>query len=177
MIKIELDKDTIKMLEEKPKLFRQAISRGFRNGMFWIEAKAKDVFGKTGQIKAKTGHLRRSIKSKVTESKDQLVGIVGSDLIYAPVHEFGATIKAKNSPYLVFNVGGKVFGKRKAYKKVALGKEAYFKPGGIKGGNWVRVRSVTIPARPFIGPAVKLGIDEIKRQIDIEVMRSEGLNK
>ncbi len=50
---------------------------------------------------------------------------VGSNKIYAGVHQFGATIKAKNHPVLVFRTpDGHVFG---------------------------RARQVTIPARPYLG--------------------------
>jgi phage virion morphogenesis protein len=48
---------------------------------------------------------------------------VGSNKIYAAVHQFGATITAKNAPALVFRVAG----------------------------GFARVRSVRIPARPYLG--------------------------
>jgi phage gpG-like protein len=47
---------------------------------------------------------------------------IGSDLIYAPVHEWGATISAKTAPYLKFQYGG----------------------------GWNEVTSVKIPPRPFM---------------------------
>lgn len=56
----------------------------------------------------------------------------GSPMIYAAVHQFGAVIKAKNAPALAFllgNVG-------------SLGLVPVF---------LVRVKSVTIPARPYLG--------------------------
>lgn len=48
---------------------------------------------------------------------------VGSNKIYAGVHQFGATIRAKNGPFLMF---------RLAY-------------------GWVRREQVEIPARPYLG--------------------------
>lgn len=56
-----------------------------------------------------------------------------SSLIYAAIQEYGATIRARRAPYLVFQVGGQ----------------------------WVRVRQVTIPPRPHWRPA----IEESKRLI------------
>ncbi len=72
-----------------------------------------------GQPLRDTGRLNRSIVSKVDAS-----GVtVGTNLIYAPVHQFGATIVPKNKPRLVF-------------------------PG--PNGNLIFAKKVTIPARPFM---------------------------
>lgn len=70
-----------------------------------------------GQPLRDTGRLRNSITSRYTPTE----AVSGTNLIYAPVHQFGATIVAKNAPYLVFPT-----------------------PTG-----WARKKSVTIPARPF----------------------------
>lgn len=48
---------------------------------------------------------------------------IGSNKPYAAVHHLGGTIKAKNKPYLVFPVAG---------------------------GGWRKVKSVNIPARPYL---------------------------
>lgn len=62
----------------------------------------------------------------------------GSPMIYAAVHQFGATIVPKNAPALSFVLGdsfgagsGKLYGKTQ--------------------GVLVQVQSVTIPARPYLG--------------------------
>ena len=52
--------------------------------------------------------------------------IVGTTMIYAKVHEYGATIKAKNAPYLVFQTDD---------------------------GAWHSVKEVRIPPRPYMRPA------------------------
>lgn len=71
-----------------------------------------------GQPLRDSGRLRSSITSRPDDS-----GVtVGTNLIYAPVHQFGATIKPKNAKRLVF-------------------------PGG---GGLIFAKSVTIPARPFM---------------------------
>jgi len=56
------------------------------------------------------------------EASPNLVA-VGTNVEYASTHQFGAEIRAKNAPHLRFQVGGR----------------------------WARKKSVTIPARPFIG--------------------------
>jgi phage virion morphogenesis protein len=67
-----------------------------------------------------TGRLRQSIT--YVAGDDQVE--VGTNVIYAATHQFGATIHAKNAPYLVFRT---------------------------PGGGFARKKQVTIPARPFLG--------------------------
>lgn len=78
-----------------------------------------------------TGRLMNSFSMHLTSGGF----IVGSNLIYASVHQYGAIIKAKNAPYLAFRIGGPRGGKSQAR-------------GGK--GSWVKVKQVTIPARPFL---------------------------
>lgn len=53
-----------------------------------------------------------------------LRGELGTNVRYAAVHQFGATIKAKHAPWLTFRVGEQ----------------------------WARKKQVTIPARPYMPP-------------------------
>ena len=48
---------------------------------------------------------------------------VGNNIIYGAIHQFGGVIKAKNAPALIFSMGGQTFARK----------------------------SVTIPARPYLG--------------------------
>lgn len=70
-----------------------------------------------------SGDLARSVNYKVKGNRV----VIGSNLPYAGVHEKGATIRAKNAPYLVFRIGKR----------------------------WISAKEVTIPARPFLAPALK----------------------
>lgn len=72
-----------------------------------------------GQPLRDTGRLNRSIVSRIDGS-----GVtVGTNVQYAPVHQFGATIAPKNKPWLVF-------------------------PG--PSGKLVFAKKVVVPARPFM---------------------------
>ena len=71
-----------------------------------------------GQPLRDTGRLNRSIVSSV----DATGVTVGTNVKYAPVHQFGATIVPKNKPRLVFKG---------------------------PGGKLIFAKKVTIPARPF----------------------------
>lgn len=72
-----------------------------------------------GQTLSKTRRLRNSINYRATPRRVE----VGTNLIYASVHQNGMTIKAKRSRYLKFRIGNQ----------------------------FVQVKQVNIPARPFMG--------------------------
>ncbi len=76
-----------------------------------------------GQTLSDTGRLRQSITFRAARDSVE----IGTDVRYAAVHQFGATICAKTAKGLRFKVG----------------------LGG--SGGWRRLRQVTIPARPFLG--------------------------
>ncbi|WP_291299294.1 phage virion morphogenesis protein [Elioraea sp.] len=72
-----------------------------------------------GQTLVDSGRLRASITHRPSSDRVE----VGSNLVYAGVHQLGATIRAKTSKGLRFRIGDK----------------------------FVVRRQVTIPARPFLG--------------------------
>ncbi|GAB6100434.1 hypothetical protein JCM16358_23130 [Halanaerocella petrolearia] len=78
--------------------------------------RAKAEGGKTLSDK---GTLKNSITYKATSKKTD----VGSNIIYAAVHQQGKEIKVKNADYLHFKAGGR----------------------------WAKKKKVEIPARPFLG--------------------------
>ncbi|MBX9944947.1 MAG: phage virion morphogenesis protein [Reyranella sp.] len=84
-----------------------------------------------------SGHLRSSIAHAATRDTVE----VGSNRIYAAIHQLGGTIRARNAPNLRFRIGGR----------------------------WISKPSVTIPARPFLGldQEDELEIDAIV-QADLE---------
>lgn len=62
------------------------------------------------------------LQDSITPSSDATTASIGTNLIYARIHHMGGTIQAKNKPYLMFKT-----------------------PNGF-----ARVKSVTLPARPFL---------------------------
>ena len=72
-----------------------------------------------------TSRLYNSIKYTVLDGGKRVV--VGTNVFYAPVMHFGATIKAKSGKYLKF--------------KTTM-------------GGWAQIQSVIIPARPFLGMSI-----------------------
>ncbi len=86
----------------------------------------------------KTHTLQRSIHSEITSSaKSKVMGQVGTDLEYAAIQEFGGEITAKNAPFLTFKIDN----------------------------NWVRVKSVRIPAHPYMRPAFDENKDLAREEV------------
>lgn len=71
-----------------------------------------------------TSRLYNSIKYQVVDGKRV---VVGTNVIYAPLMHFGGTIRPKNGKFLIF--------------KTPL-------------GGWVKLKSVTIKPRPYLGMSV-----------------------
>jgi len=110
-----------------------AIQAGLRSGAFAAAmlagAKLIEAEAKR-QAPVKTGTLSRSITTELAESSETHVLVeIGTNLVYAAVQEFGGTITARNAPYLVFQTDD---------------------------GQWHSVRSVTIPAHPYLRPAADI---------------------
>lgn len=90
------------------------------------------------RVVKKTRTLSRSIHQMTEKkSKSKVVILIGSDLDYAPVHEFGATIKPKRAKALHFKIDGR----------------------------WVTASMVHIPARPYLRPALHENTDRVWSEI------------
>ena len=91
MIRLEVtgDRELRFKLESLPDRLRAELVKAMTRAMFGLQAHVqKDKL--SGQVlKVRTGRLRASVTSKVTEQPDAVVGIVGTNVEYAPPHEFG----------------------------------------------------------------------------------------
>lgn len=89
-----------------------------------------------------TGTLRRSLHTETVEKRGKKVRVlVGTNLEYAAMQEFGGTVTPKQAKMLAFEVGGKlVFAKR-----------------------------VTIPAHPYLRPAFDEQKGEAVKQFRLAV--------
>ena len=118
-------KEVAEKLKQAAEKSAIAMRKGLKRSAIIIEGEAKRIVydGHPDHLKGGKGRLRGSITHQVDESG--LTAKIGSNVIYARIHEFGGVIKAKNAPYLMFK--------------------------GEDG--WVRVKEVTIPARPYLKPA------------------------
>jgi phage gpG-like protein len=69
--------------------FRAGMLKGLKKSMIFAEGESKKSFGRPGHLKSRSGHLRRSIKSKVKETNTGAEGILSNNVIYAAIHEYG----------------------------------------------------------------------------------------
>lgn len=94
------------------------IRLGFRTGTAPKGTPWRALRSRVGQPLRDTGRLQSSIRSQA--DRDGVT--IGTNLIYARVHQFGATIVPRQAKMLAFEIGGRT----------------------------VFAKSVTIPARPYM---------------------------
>ena len=106
---------------------KSALRDEVQGAAYIVQREAK--FNLTGGVDlyVRTGRLRGSINAEVEEKKGEIVGRVGTNVVYGPVHEFGATIFAKRYPFMLFKIDGRT----------------------------VAARKVVIPKRPWLSPAME----------------------
>lgn len=102
--------------------------------------------GGVGGLSADSGHLRASVTHEVLPPVEgKVVGVVGTPVFWAGVHEDGATIVPKASPFLFIPVNVQRAGT--AARRTAAGKTATVR---ARANGVIAVREVHIPARrPF----------------------------
>lgn len=116
----------------------EVVNQRFESGTDPFGQKWHALLPAYAQIKKGPGILRASLmlQRSVTFATSPGQVTVGSNRIYAAVHQFGATIKPVNAKALAFRLGAPSTGPR----------------GGKKTSIFiVRAKSVTIPQRPYLG--------------------------
>jgi len=105
-------------------------------------------------LHVRTGRLRRSIHYTVSSADSRTTAIVGTDVNYAAIHEFGGRIPArtvypKTRQALRFEMGGKIiFAKR------------------------VNIPPVTMPKRSFLQASLEQMLPEIRAELLSTVNRT-----
>ena len=133
-LEIKLTPASKKMLRQLHRDFRQSFIKGLKKAMLFAESKAKKSFGDEGKPGVKTGYLRRTIRSGVKVTSDNAIGFLSANTVYAAIHEFGGIIRPRHADYLKFQIGGQ----------------------------WRKVRQVTMPDRPYLRPAIEDNINKIE---------------
>ena len=125
----------------------QAVDRGMRRGM---RAATIDVAGRVKELingevlNRRTGRLWKSIQPEVAERLGRVIGIVGTDVKYAAIHEFGGIIRPRSeSGRLAFRIGD----------------------------DFVMTSQVEMPRRPFMSRAATERTPQIKRLLAKYVMQ------
>jgi phage virion morphogenesis protein len=96
------------------------VSQTSPDGAAWQALNPEYAAGKrNARILTESGRLRDSINAD--PGRDQVT--VGTNVIYAAIHQFGGTIRPKSASHLFFRIGGRL----------------------------IVANSVTLPPRPFLG--------------------------
>jgi len=130
------------------KKFPEFVYQGLEKAAIKIVARAQGTYLSGPKSRTRlgvvTGTLRKSITYKMR--KNPVMASVGTNLVYAPIHEYGGTIRAKGSGYLRFKMGDK----------------------------WVTTKSVKIPARPYLRPSIKDQRQQTEKYIADAVVQGYG---
>lgn len=102
MLKLELDKQVsaklLKIMKDAPKESKKAFTIGMRRVGDELRNRA------SAAAPYKTGNLKRSIT--ISEASSTHV-TVGTNLVYARIHDLGGDIEPKKGKYLRFKIGGR----------------------------------------------------------------------
>ena len=135
-----------------PAEFSRGVEKGMREAIIFAESKSKQDFTKSrsaaGGLHVRSGTLRRSIQSGISKSGNTITAYLGSSVIYSAIHELGGVIKPKGgNKWLRFPIQGQ----------------------------WVSVKEVVIPARPYLQPAITENLERISNIIISNIV--EEVNK
>jgi phage gpG-like protein len=128
------DRELIERLDAMPAKVQAALFAKVNYFALRLEEKVKKKL--SGEVlNVRSGNLRRSIASDVTQSPTSVVGRVYSsgDVKYAGIHEFGGQTKAHiieavNAKALAFQAGGKqVFAKRVKHPGSKIPERSYLR--------------------------------------------------
>lgn len=119
----------------------------FRRAVLEAEAGTK-LLMRGPVLHVRTGRLWSSVTSKVTETPDMWTGVIGSNVVYAPIHEFGGIIPAhrvvpKNARVLRF---------------VANGQTVFAK--------YADIPIIRIPQRPTFVPSAQKAMDDFVKRVE-----------
>lgn len=156
---IGLDKFAAKLQRLDRALQTQALTRALLTAALPIESQAKANI--EGHELIDTGTLLRSIGIEVMEANgDRVTVAVGTNLVYAAIHEYGGEIRARNGRFLAIPLtdeakgvpGGSPRNFPRDLSPIVHGDRGVLRDdAGI--AQYALVTHVAIPARPYLRPA------------------------
>ena len=145
----------LKALTELPKKTQSNTVKALTKAGHLVEREAKkNISGPV--LKRQTGTLASSIRTQVDKAK--LEARVGTNVIYGPVHEFGATIPAHD---IVPRHAKALRWKDLKGRMTKKGKLIITR--GYVFAKKVHIPQITLPPRPWLGPAFKQSREAIKQ--------------
>jgi len=134
---LKLSPEARRIVNKWPGTLVPAIRMALIEGMTRVEASAKGDYLSGRALQRRTGRLRNSITTSVVIEGNRVVGRIGSNVVYARIHELGGVIRPKTAKALRFQVGG----------------------------DWVATQQVTMLARPYLRPAIEDNLDQISDRL------------
>lgn len=128
---------------------RLAVTGSVRRLLLMLQRKVKEEKLSGQVLHVRSGTLRRSINQRLELSDTAVTGVVGTNVSYAGVHEFGGRFTVKEHSRLV---------------KQAFGKELRFPV-------WARVgqHDINFPERSFLRSALREMENEIRTTLEKDV--------
>jgi len=134
-IRLDLSDDAKSMLRKMPELIKPALFKGMNEAMILAERESKlNLSGRV--LQRRSGRLRNSITHQVKIEGDNVIGRIGTNVVYGRIHELGGEIRPKTARALRFQ---------------------------IPGVGWRMAQKVTIPKRPYLRPAIEENVSDITR--------------
>jgi len=120
--------------------------------------------GHPAHLKGGKNRLRNSIIYEIRGTQAH----VGTNMVYGAIHEFGGVIRPKGHPYLAIPIGDMKGSPRNhpglRYIKSKKGNSLLVDQSGVP--QYLLRREVTIPARPYLQPALEQEQDNIRKAFE-----------
>lgn len=147
----------VQRLAQYPTQAIAAIGRGLKSAALLLVRQVQDTIylgHAEGHLnRGPAGYLRRSVTWRVEGDTAE----VGTNAVYGPIQEYGGEIKPKNANLLAIPIGnmkGSPRGHPDLFFVHTGGSRMYLMDKAGKPQYSLRPK-VTIPARPYFGPAIK----------------------
>ena len=134
--------------------FAKAIAQALEKAAIVVQMEAKRQVGLGGRehLKVVSGKLQGSITRHIEGGG--LTAVIGTNLRYARIHEYGGVIRPKKpGGVLVFRV--------ETQQNIGQYRSSRRKDTAMS--NVIFAKKVTIPARPYLGPAMAIRRAEVER--------------
>jgi phage gpG-like protein len=131
-VKVKIDKTKLDaLLQSAPERLHEGVRSGLEE---FLQDVQRTVVGEklSGQVlHVRTGALRRSIQYAIEETGRGFLGKIGSNLVYAAIHEYGGIISARLRPlkfktdrgWVTIPIGGWVVMPERSYLRTSLQEE------------------------------------------------------
>jgi HK97 gp10 family phage protein len=156
------------LLTRGPERMRAGLARGLDQAAMIVEGAAKELVyaGHPEHLEVQKGRLRQSITRRV-HTEGAMYAEVGTNVIYARIHEFGGVIRPTQAHALAVPIGD-LKGSPRNYR----GLWTLRRPGRApllmdRSGKpqYVLAEQVVMPARPYLRPALAANAQRVRDKI------------